>query len=336
MRAMMLQVFYPGGLVAMLKKLAVVVSVLGIFVALLSGCQDTKKPAVQASRPVVITTLFPLYDFARIIAGDRMDVQLLLPPGVEPHHFEPRPDDLARIHRAALFVYIGPFMEPWADRVLTGLNREKVRVVAAAEGISLLPAPGHSGKGHEADGHADHQAARFDPHLWLDFSNDQAMVAKLLDAFVAVDPAGAEQYRSRAAGLTEQLADLDKRYMEGLASCQSRVLLHGGHAAFGYLAKRYDLDYQPAAGVTAELEATPKRLAELIQQVREKKVKAVFTEELVTPRVARTIAGETGATVLMLYAAPNLAPEEMSKGTSFMQLMEENLKNLQTGLVCTN
>lgn len=319
----------------MLKRMSLLLTMVCLGLQIVA-CQQSKTTS-QPQRPVVVTTLFPLYDFARSIAGDRMEVQLLLPPGVEPHHFEPRPEDLARIHRSALFVYIGPFMEPWADRVINGLDRQKVKVVAAAEGISLLPAPGHSGKEHAGHNHGHRQqAASHDPHIWLDFAIDQAMVARLLEAFIAADPAGAAQYRERAAALTGQLVSLDERYKAGLANCKSRVLLHGGHAAFGYLTKRYNLDYQPAAGVTAELEATPKRLAELVRVIREKQVKAIFTEELVTPRVARTIAGETGATVLMLYAAPNLAPEQMAQGVTFFQLMEENLKNLQIGLACTN
>jgi len=105
------------------------------------GCDRQEKPTPTVAKPVVVTTLYPLYEFARQLAGDRMEVQLLLPPGVEPHHFEPTPDDLARIHRAALFVYIGPFLEPWAERVIAGVDRQKVRVVAAAEKVKLLPAP---------------------------------------------------------------------------------------------------------------------------------------------------------------------------------------------------
>ncbi len=324
----------------MFKKLLSVVVLATVAGVLLSGCKDNgKKSGQQTARPIVVTTLFPLYDFCRTIAGDRMEVQLLLPPGVEPHHFEPKPDDLARIHRAALFVYIGPFMEPWADRVLSGLDRKKVRVVAAAQGVTLLPAPAHSGKaGHTHDHDHGHkqQAETMDPHVWLDFSIDQTMVARILEAFVAADPAGAEEYRRRAADLTEQLAVLDKKYKQGLTNCTSRVLLHGGHAAFGYLAKRYDLDYQAAAGVTAELEATPRRLAELVKQVRENKVTAIFSEELVSPRVARTIAGETGTTVLKLHGGHNVAKEELEQGITFNMLMEENLKNLQLGLVCKN
>lgn len=327
----------------MFKKLFAVVVLSTVASLLLSGCEMAGKKSGQAARPIVVTTLFPLYDFCRIIAGDRMEVQLLLPPGVEPHHFEPKPDDLARIHKAALFVYIGPFMEPWADRVLSGLDRKKVRVVAAAEGVTLLPAPAHSGKaGHDhgpsiplGTGHK-HQAEAMDPHVWLDFSIDQAMVARILEAFVAADPAGAEDYRRHAADLTEQLGTLDQSYKQGLVNCESRVLLHGGHAAFGYLAKRYNLDYQAAAGVTAELEATPRRLAELVKQVRDHKVTTIFSEEMVSPRVARIIAGETGTTVLKLNGAHNVAKEELEQGVTFRKLMEENLKNLQIGLACKN
>ena len=242
------------------------------------GCDRQEHPAPTVAKQVVVTTLYPLYEFARQLAGDRMEVQLLLPPGVEPHHFEPTPDDLARIHRAALFVYIGPFLEPWAERVIAGVDRQKVRVVAAAEKVKLLPAPSHGGHDHDHDHHAG--AAASDPHVWLDFVADQTMVTTLLDALVAADPAGAEQYRQRAGELKRQLAELDQRYRNGLANCDSRVLLHGGHAAFGYLANRYHLTYQSAAGVTAELEATPQRLAQLVQQVRQHKVQAVFMEQL--------------------------------------------------------
>lgn len=318
----------------MLKKIVFLVLWFGIVVISQTGCKNTAENAASRSHKVVITTLFPLYDFARIIAGDRMEVQLLLPPGVEPHHFEPRPDDLARINRAALFIYIGPFMEPWADRVIAGVDRQKVRVVAAAEGLPLMPAMAHTADTEGHDHQHGHQTEALDPHVWLDFDFDKKMVARLLEAFLAVDPAGADQYRRRAADLTDQLDALDKRYKAGLANCESRVLLHGGHAAFGYLAKRYNLNYQAAAGVTAELEATPRRLAELIDQVREQHLKAIFSEELVSPRVARTIAGETGATVLKLHGAHNVGREDLERGITFITLMDENLKNLELGLAC--
>lgn len=300
----------------------------------LSGCNRQDASPKTTARPVVVTTLFPLYDFARTIAGDRMEVQLLLPPGVEPHHFEPTPDDLLRIHRAALFVYIGPFLEPWAERVISGVDRQKVRVVAAAEGIQLLPAPTHAG------GASDHQhqrsSAANDPHVWLDFAADQAMVDSIASALSAVDPAGTAQYRQRADALIRQLIAVDGRYRQGLANCQSRVLLHGGHAAFGYLTHRYDLTYQAAAGVTAELEATPRRMAELVRQVRQYQVKAVFVEQLDSPRLAETLASETGATVRRLHGGHTVGKDELQQGVSFIGLMDQNLVQLQAGLACRN
>lgn len=317
-----------------MKKVCLALCALSLAAVLSVGCVRQEKPAPTVAKPVVVTTLYPLYEFARIIAGDRMEVQLLLPPGVEPHHFEPTPDDLARIHRAALFVYVGPFLEPWAERVIAGVDRQKLRVVAAAEQVTLLPAPSHSGERHGQHRHGG-QAAH-DPHLWLDFVADQAMVTTLQKALVAADPAGAEQYRQRAQELNHQLAGLDQRYHQGLAKCDSRVLLHGGHAAFGYLAHRYNLTYQPAAGVTAELEATPQRMAQLVQQVRQYKTQAVFMEQLDSPRLAETLAAETGATVRRLHGAHNVGKDERQRGVTFIGLMEENLTQLQAGLGCRN
>lgn len=317
-----------------MKKRYQFTAALLLAVTLSVGCVRQEHPAPAPSKPVVVTTLYPLYEFARQLVGDRMEVQLLLPPGVEPHHYEPTPDDLARIHRAALFVSIGPFLEPWAERVIAGVDRQKVRVVAAAEQVTLLPAPAHTGERHGRHRHGG-QAAH-DPHVWLDFVADQAMVTTLLDALVAVDPAGAEQYRQRARELNQQLAVLDQRYRNGLADCDSRVLLHGGHAAFGYLAHRYGLTYQAAAGVTAELEATPQRMAQLVQQVRRYRVKAVFMEQLDSPRVADTLARETGATVRRLHGAHNVGKDERQRGVTFFDLMDENLQQLQAGLGCRN
>lgn len=308
---------------------------LAMLVLVLAGCPKAEKAAPKPVRPVVVTTLFPLYDFARSVAGDRMEVVLLLPPGMEPHHFEPRPEDIARIQRAALFVYTGPFMEPWAERVLAGTDRAKVRVLQAAEGVSLMQVEEDNGHGKQDKDHG-HGGRGVDPHIWLDFDNDRIMVEKIAAALSLVDPGGATIYRQRAEGLLKRLEDLDRNYREGLASCGSRTVIHGGHNAFGYLGRRYNLTYRAAAGVSAEVEPTPRRLAELVKLMRSGKSRAVFSEELVSPRVAEVISRETGATVLKLHGAHNVGKDELARGVGFIDLMEENLKNLKAGLGCAN
>jgi zinc transport system substrate-binding protein len=337
------RVLFPGFLYSMKYKrkpeMRPVIWVLPFVLLLLAGCPASEKPAAKAARPVVVTTLFPLYDFVRSMASDRMDVVLLLPPGVEPHHFDPRPEDLARIQQAALFVYTGAFMEPWAERVLAGMDRGKV--LAAADGVSLMnieeeKGQGSRGKGQEEHADHDHGEHGVDPHVWLDFDNDRIMVERIAVALSQADPAGAQLYRQRSAALMKRLDDLDRRYREGLASCASRVVIHGGHNAFGYLGRRYNLTYRAAAGVSADVEPSPRRLAELVKLVRAGKSRAVFSEELVSPRIAEVISRETGARVLKLHGVHNVARDELARGVTFFELMDENLKNLRTGLVCAN
>ncbi len=296
-------------------------------VLVLPGCSRQER---QSGKLQVVTTLFPLYDFARTIGGEKAQVTLLLPPGVEPHSFEPRPEDVVRVNRADLFVYTNAVMEPWAASIISGLDKGKVAVVEGGSGIPLMQGP-VSGRHHE--GHDDvHDGKGGDPHIWLDFDNARTIVRNILAAYVARDPANKAYYEQNAAGLDRQLAALDQRFKDTLANCPKKVLLHGGHYAFGYLAKRYGLQYISASAVNADAEPTPAKLAELVQTMRREHLGYVYTEELLSPRVAETIARETGAKVLMLRAGHNVTKDELQKGVTFISLMEENLKNLKTGL----
>lgn len=277
----------------------------------------------------VVTTLFPLYDFAKQIGGNKADVSLLLPPGVEPHSFEPKPDDMVRVNRADLFIFTNKYMEPWAAQVVAALDNKKIVVVDTSRGVKLLKA----GSGHE-DGDHGHEAGGVDPHMWLDFDNARIMVDNMLAGFVAKDPANREYYSANATAYKAQLVALDQRFKAGLSQCEKREFLHGGHFAFGYLAKRYGLRYQSAYAVNADAEPTAAKLADLVKQMRRYGLKYVYTEELLNPRVAETIAQETGADVLHLHGAHNISKEDLDRGVTFVSLMEENLKNLRIGLQC--
>jgi len=151
---------------------------------------------------------------------------------------------------------------------------------------------------------------------------------------VAKDPANREYYTARAAHYKAELNKLDDEYKSGLSTCGKKVFLHGGHYAFGYLAKRYGLQYQAASAVNADAEPTPSKLAELVKLMRATGLKYVYSEELLSTRSAYTIAKETGATVLMLHGAHNISKDDLAKGVTFISLMKKNLENLRTGLEC--
>ncbi|HEY3307363.1 MAG TPA: zinc ABC transporter substrate-binding protein [Desulfuromonadaceae bacterium] len=312
-----------------MKLKFLLIFVLGMAVAL-SGCvQQHQKPS---GKPQVITTLFPLYDFARTIAGTKADVRLLLPPGVEAHNFEPRPDDIVTINKAQIFIYTNRYMEPWAAKILSAINPKKLQVVDAGEGVKYLKV--ENGAEHEHDpGHQTGQGS-VDPHIWLDFDNSQIIVRNILAGFVADDPPNADYYRSNAAALSEKLTDLDRRYRIGLASCSTRVLLHGGHFTFGYLARRYELDYRALSGVSSESEPSAIQMADMAKTIKKRGVHYLFTEELLSPRLAETLAAETGVGILKLHGAHNVSKEDLQHGVTFIDLMELNLKNLQKGLAC--
>jgi len=318
-------------------KRAVMVSVLALAAMAavgLAGCSRAEQK--PSTRLQVVTTLFPLYDFSRIIAGDRAEVTMLLPPGMEPHSFEPKPNDIIRIGKAGLFIYTNRYMEPWAETILKGIDRQRLRVVDAGQGVRYAQASAadeHDDADHGSHG-ADSHAGVVDPHIWLDFSNAALMVDSVLAGFTAADPPNEGYYRAHAVELKERLAALDQHYRNGLSSCATRAFLHGGHFTFGYLARRYGLEYRSLSGISSESEPSAARMAAMVRQIRSSGVRYLFAEELLSPRLTETLANEAGVAVLKLHGAHNLGKDDVQRGLSFIGLMEQNLANLQKGLAC--
>ncbi|MDD2580607.1 MAG: zinc ABC transporter substrate-binding protein [Desulfuromonadaceae bacterium] len=321
----------------MKSRIGVVILVVLCSAALfLASCKKgEEKPAVSLQ---VVTTLFPLYDFARTIAGDKAHVTMLLPPGVEPHTFEPRPEDMIRISRAGLFIYTNKYMEPWAEKVVSGIDSRTLRVVNAGERVTYHAGVTEDEHGHdhtksgEHDHHHDQKG--MDPHIWLDFDNAALMVDTILDGFVAADPANGDVYRQNAETLKRRLVKLDLQYRKTLALCSTRTLLHGGHYTFGYLARRYNLDYHALSGISSDSEPSAERMASLVREIRSSGARYLFAEELLSPRLTETLANEAGVGVLMLHGAHNLSRDDMARNVTFFDLMDRNLEQLQKGLQC--
>jgi len=314
-----------------MKSLNIVFILVICLAVMLLSCAKKEEKQPETKKLRIVTTLFPLYDFAKNIGVEYADVSLLLPPGVESHSFEPKPDDIVKINKAGVFIYTGKHMEPWAEKILKGIDNKSLIVVDSSNGINLM-------KEAEEDGH-DHKHGKseqeMDPHIWLDFGNAQKMVDNMLEGFIKADAVNADAYRKNAAQYKALLSALDNKFREGLASCSTKYFIHGGHYAFGYMAGRYGLNYISAyRGFSPDSEPSAKRLAELVKNMKKHNVKHIFYEELVSPRVADTIAKETGAALLQLHAAHNITKKEWDKGVTFAGLMEQTLANLKIGLQC--
>ncbi|WP_300521303.1 zinc ABC transporter substrate-binding protein [Aminiphilus sp.] len=318
--------------------------------------------AAEAAKLKVTATIFPLYDFARQVGGDRALVSLLLPPGVEAHTYAPRPGDMIRLGNADVFLYTGEFMEPWAENLVKGVDNPALLVVDTSRGIELAegderdehvhsgeagahaapPQEEHHGHDHgaSADAHAGdasdhHHHHGKDPHIWLDPVLARTMVSTIAEAFAAKDPAGAEIYRNNAESYAKELAALDREITEGLSSCERRTILYGGHFAFGYFARRYGLEHvSPYPGFAPDAEPSPRAVAELVETMKHTGASVIYHEELIDPKVARAIATETGARLLLLHGAHNLSREEREQGLTYLRIMRDNLARLREGLAC--
>jgi zinc transport system substrate-binding protein len=244
-------------------------------------------------------------------------VTLLVPPGIEPHDWEPAPADIVRVHSARVFVYNGAGLEPWAEKLLGEVRRSDMRIVKATAGLDLLTTEGQP-----------------DPHVWLDPLLARAEVEAIRTALVAVDPVHAPIYDGNAAAFSSQLLALHERFAAGLERCERREIVVS-HAAFAYLARRYRLTQLPIMeSLTPDAEPSPAALAALTRQARRARVTHVFFETLVASKLAETLAREVGATALVLNPVEGLTKEQDAQGMTYVQLMDANLTNLRTALGC--
>lgn len=289
------------------------------------GIQDLSTKKIQ-----VVTSIFPLYDFSRQIGGELAEVKLLLPPGMEAHSFEPTPRDMVEIDKANLFVYMGREMEPWAESVVKGITNNRLVLINFSDEIAGETIH-HEEEEEEENDHAHPEG--LDPHIWMNPRVAQDMVRKILEGFLKVDPANRDYYTETAELYIKQLDSLDRRIERDLQKVATRTILYGGHFAFGHFAHRYNLEHlSPYAGFSPNAEPTAQRLHQLINRMKELNLKVVYHEELIEPRVARIIAQETGANLMLLHGLHNVTKEELSRGVTYISLMEENLEKLKLGL----
>jgi zinc transport system substrate-binding protein len=278
-----------------------------------SGCQQ---PSTPATKPLVVATIYPLWELSRQVAGDRAEVVSLVPPGVEPHDWEPAPRDVAAVERAAVLVHTGTSLDAWSAKLLGDPKSRKTVVVDASRGISALTL-----------------GATTDPHMWLDPVNARAQVQAIAAGLEQADPAGRATYAENAKAFTARLEGLDQAFAAGLRDCARHEIVTS-HAAFGYLARRYGLTQVPVMGLTPGAEPSPADLAAIVRTARRLKVTHIFFEPLLSPRLAETLGREIGATPLPLDPIEGVTREEAAAGVGYVELMQANLANLRIALGC--
>jgi zinc transport system substrate-binding protein len=293
---------------------------------LLPGCAAAD--AGDDGRMPVTAAFYPLEFVAQRVGGEHVAVTTLTRPGVEPHDLELTPRAVGRLAGATSVVYLAGF-QPAVDQAVRTQAREAALDVTSAARLTLPPGGEHAGE--SAEEHADHEGAG-DPHFWLDPTRLADVAGAVADDFARRDPAHAAAYRANAEALVADLTGLDAEFRAGLARCRTRELVTG-HAAFGYLAERYELHQEGVAGVSPDVEPDAATLRDLSAHVREAGVTTVYSESLVSPALAETVARESGADVAVLDPLEGIT--DASRGNDYLEVMRANLATLRAGQECT-
>jgi zinc transport system substrate-binding protein len=277
----------------------------GLVVAALVGGSATV--AVAASKRSVVAAFYPVAYAAQRVGGNRVDVTNLTPAGAEPHDLELTPDQIDEILDADLVVDLGQGFQPAV---------EKAAAQRDGPTVSLLP------KGTK------------DPHIWLDPVRVARIVRRVQRSLTQADPRGRATYARNADAFVAELDALNDRYAQGLATCARKEIVTG-HEAFGYLAQRYGLRQEGVAGLSPDAEPDAQRLGQLADLVKKQGVTTVFTESLVSPRIADTLAREAGVTTETLNPLEGLTDQEIAHGATYVTVMDANLAKLRHALGCT-
>jgi len=293
---------------------------LGMLVSALIGTASL--PAVAASPVKVVGAFYPVAYAAQRVGGDRVEVTNLTPAGAEPHDLELSPKQIDEILDASVVFDMGHRFQPAVEKAAEERDGPTVTL------LDRLPI--NAGHKHVAEGDPN----ALDPHVWLDPVLMRNMVDQVRAALTTADPKGRAVYTRNAAKFDQQLQALDARYRAGLSKCAIHVIVTS-HEAFGYLARRYGLQQQGVAGLSPDAEPDAKRIAQLTDLVKRDHVKVVFTETLVSPRIADTLAREAGVRTDVLDPLEGLTDRDIARGANYISVMNNNLAKLRTALDCT-
>lgn len=267
----------------------------------------------------VMASFYPMYDFAVKIGGDKADVTVMIPDGTEPHDWEPAASDIKNLEEADFFIYSGAGMEHWVGDVLASLDNKKLVSVEASKGLAL-----RAGNGEE-------EQKQYDPHVWLSPENAKKEMENIKAGFIEADPDNKTYYEANYDTYATKFDALDKEYKDTLSAMPNKDIVVS-HEAFGYLCDAYGLNQVGIEGLSPDSEPDPARMAEIIDFVKKNHVKVIFFEDLVSPKVAKTIASETGADAQMLNPLEGLSDEELKNGADYFSVMENNLQQLKAAL----
>lgn len=301
----------------------------------------------------IVTTIFPEYDITRAIAKDKVDLELMIKPGVDVHSFTPTPQDIKTVQNSDIFVYGGTEHDKWVENLTKSIDMKNKKVVKLVDGIQQLEEESVDGMKHEhhhddkkEDEHNhDHKHEKedehnhkgeekeLDPHYWTSPKNAIQMVKTITNALVEKDPDNAEFYKENAENYIKQLEGVDKELHDVVDNAKIKKVVIADRFPFRYLFKDLGLEYRALfSGCSVESTASAGQIKKMVDYVKENKISVVYHIEMGKGELAETVAKNSGSKVKLLHSIHTVTKEDFDKGVTYIDLMKQNVEALKEGL----
>ena len=299
---------------------------------------------VENEKISVVATIFPQYDFVRQIAGENVELKMLLKPGEETHSYEPTPQDIIAIQNSDLFIYVGGENDAWVEDILESMpdnGRKTLKLVDCVDTVEEEHVEGmKEERGHEHDEddaeHEEHgqeethSVHEIDEHVWTSPLNAVKIVEQIKEELCEIDSENAPDYEENAEAYVAQLKELDQEFQDVVDHSKRKLMIFGDRFPFRYFAEAYGLDYYAAfSGCASDTEPSAATMAFLINKVQDENIKTVLKMELSNENIAKAIAEATNADVKEFYSCHNLTAEQFADGETYLSLMEKNVETLR-------
>lgn len=329
------------GITWLMALLGAVVMVISIW-----GCAAGQRPPESENttvlsqegkdeRLLVVTTIFPYYDFVRQIAGDRVKLKLVVPAGMDSHSFEPTPADMIAMQEADVLICNGGEMEQWVKKVLGSLDTSHMKVLTMMDYVDVVEEEHVEGMEEEEHRHEDgfEMHIEYDEHIWTSPVNAQAIVKIISRTLAEAAPGEQSRFEANTQAYLQELEDLDSQFRQVADQGRLHMIVVADKFPFRYFADEYGLSYRAAfSGCSGDTEPSASTIAYLIDKVKEDRIPAVYYLELSSHRTAEIIQEETGAAPLLLHSCHNVTRKQFDEGVTYLQLMRQNVENLRYGL----
>lgn len=313
-----------------------------IIYLILSLCACGEAPAESGGEGLnIVCTVFPAYDFAREIAGEKANVVLLVPPGSEAHSFEPTPQDVIRIENCDLLLCNGGESEAWLEEILEGRENDILTLTMMdcvetleEETKEGMQATEHSHEEHNEHEHEEHgHEEEYDEHVWTSPVNAELIVSALCERLCEIDPENGSFYRANWKNYVAELQELDAAIRKTVENGKFDTLIFADRFPVRYFVEEYGLDYYAAfPGCADDTEPSARTVAFLIDKVREEGIPAVMFIEFSNEKMADVICEDTGCEKLLFHSCHNVSAEQLKKGVSYLELMWANVESLKEAL----